>query len=197
MKTKFLNLPYFYCHREQTQINEGYCDISTDEEGATGLLATKAGKIKRPSVLQHLQNRHIKNYGHNTQHHRQLLEQAHTQSWQKTGIWEFTISCWEALFWVFSLRVFTNRRHNCKVFCFLPSKTANTQELTVPDGCTVRSYKPAWSCQELKYLETYTGLNQTERQACKRTSEKKMINPFDPLDENFSHGCMAQECLSN
>lgn len=44
VKTKFLT----YCHRKQTPINEGYCDISTDEEGATGFFATKTGKIKRP-----------------------------------------------------------------------------------------------------------------------------------------------------
>lgn len=67
----------------------------------------------------------------------------------------------------------------------------------MPDGCTVRSCKPAWACQEIKYLETHTGLNQTERQSCKRTSEKKLKIPLDQLDELFSHGCMAWECLSN
>lgn len=57
--------------------------------------------------------------------------------------------------------------------------------------------KPAWSCQKIEYLKTHTGLNQTERQSCKRTSEKKMKTPLDPLDEHCSYGCTAWECLSN
>lgn len=43
------------------------------------------------------------------------------------------------------------------------------------------------------------GLNQTERQSCKRTSVKKKKKkiPLDPLDKHFSYGWMAWECLSN
>ena len=37
-----------YYHGKQTQINEGYYDISRDEVGAAGFLTTKAGKIRRP-----------------------------------------------------------------------------------------------------------------------------------------------------
>lgn len=91
----------------------------------------------------------------------------------KTGTWAFTMSCWEVFCWVFSLGGFTYTRHNWEIVCFLPSKTANSWELTVSDGCTARSCKPAWSCQKIKYLEKHTGLNQTERQPCKRTAEKK------------------------
>lgn len=75
----------------------------------------------------------------------------------KTGTWAFTMSCWEVFCWVFSLGGFTYTRHNWEIVCFLPSKTANSWELTVSDGCTVRSCKPAWSCQKIKYLETHMG----------------------------------------
>lgn len=73
----------------------------------------------------------------------------------------------------FSVWEVSPTQDNWEILCFLPSKTANSWELTVSDGCTVRSCKPAWSCQKIKYLETHMGLNQTERQPCKRTSEKK------------------------
>lgn len=193
VKSKFLK----YYHTKQTQINEGYCDISTEEEGATGFLATKAGKIERPFCAP------------------APPKQAYREPWTRystpwaavgtsthselTGSWHPRIykHLLGSIVLGFQSGRFHLRRHNCEILCFLPSKTANIWELTVPARCTVRSCKPAWSCQEITYLETHTGLNQTERQPCKGLWRKKIKIPLDPLDEHFSHGCMAQEYLSN
>lgn len=58
VKNKFLK----YYHRKQTQINEGHCDISTDEEGVLGFWQLRLAKSEHLSVLQHLPNRHIENH---------------------------------------------------------------------------------------------------------------------------------------
>lgn len=170
VKSKFLK----YYHTKQTQINEGYCDISTEEEGATGFLATKAGKIERPFCAP------------------APPKQAYREPWTRystpwaavgtsthselTGSWHPRIykHLLGSIVLGFQSGRFHLRRHNCEILCFLPSKTANIWELTVPARCTVRSCKPAWSCQEITYLETHTGLNQTERQPCKGLWRKKL-----------------------
>lgn len=142
-----------------------------------GFWQLRLAKSKDLSVLQHLPNRHMENQGHNTVG--SCWNKHSTWSWQN---WHLSIynECWEAFSWIFSLGSFTYTRHNWEIFCFLPSKTANSWELTVSDGCTVRSCKPAWSCQKIKYLETHMGLNQTERQPCKRTAGEKKWKLFFP-----------------
>lgn len=102
VKNKFLK----YYHRK-LRLKKDIVTFQQMKRELLGFWQLRLAKWKDLSVLQHLPNGHIENHGHDTQYCGQLLEQAHTQSWQETGTRGFTKTCWEALFWVFSLGGFT------------------------------------------------------------------------------------------
>lgn len=134
-----------------------------------GFWQVRLAKSKGLSVLQHLPTRHMENHGHDTQHHGQLLEQAHTGRWQRTGTWAFTVSCWEAYsgfsLWEASPKEDTTRKY----FVFFQAKLQTLGSWLCQTDALLGA-KPAWSCQKIK-LETHMGLNQTERQSCREKNE--------------------------
>lgn len=102
-----------------------------------GFWQVRLAKSQDLSVLQHLPA--MENHGHDTQHHGQLLERAHTGSWQRTGTWAFTASCWEAYSGFSAWEAPPEEDTTRKYFVFFQAKAANSWELTVPDRGTVSS----------------------------------------------------------